>query len=110
MANEQTRLKWEDIRDILYTIHDTKNVYYNPPSSIQMKFPCFRFEMNNTDIKYADNVSYMRTKRWTITYISRDVEDIDPVIKEMLDAFKYCTQETQFKSDNLQHVVFNLYF
>ena len=108
MANGHER--WEDVRDILYTINNTKNVYYDPPTSIQMKFPCFRFNMNNTDVKFADNFAYLRTKRWTVTYITRDVEDIDPVVKGMLDTFKYCSQETQFKSDNLQHVVFNLYY
>ena len=105
MAN---KLKWEQIRDILYTI--TENVYYDPPTSIQMKFPCFRFTMNNTDSKYADNLSYLRTKRWAITFITRDVEELDDVINQMLIKFKYCTHETTFKADNLNHAVFNLYF
>lgn len=107
MANE---LKWEQIRDILYTINDTENVYYDPPTSIQMIFPCFRFAMNNTDQKFADNTSYIRTKRWAVTYITRDVEELDAIIEGMLNKFKYCTHETTFRADNLHHAVFNLYF
>lgn len=110
MANEQNRQRWEDLRDILYTIHNTENVYYDPPTSIQMKFPCFRFTMNNTNVTYADNFTYLRKPRWTVTYITRDVEDIEPLIKDMFDNFKYLVQETQFKAENLQHVVFNLYY
>lgn len=104
----EKQLKWEQIRDILFHICDT--VYYDPPTSIQMQYPCFRFTMNNTDSKYADNIHYINTKRWALTYITRDVEEIDMVIKKVLDAFKYCTHETTFKSDNLNNVVFNLYF
>ena len=104
----EKQLKWEQIRDILYTIRDT--VYYDPPTSIQMEYPCFRFVMNNTDSRYADNVHYINHKRWAITYITRDVEEIDQVIKEVLDKFKYSTHETTYKAENLVHVVFNLYF
>lgn len=107
MANE---LKWEQIRDILYTINNTEDVYYDPPSGIQMTYPCFRFVLNNTDQRFADNCSYLRKNRWAITYITRDVEDLDIVIKGMLDSFRYCTHETTFRADNLHQAVFNLYF
>ena len=59
MANE---LKWEDLRDQLYLIHDTENVYYDPPESIRMDFPCFRFELNNIDVKHADNKAYSKKR------------------------------------------------
>ena len=105
MANE---LKWEQIRDILYTIRET--VYFDPPTSVRMDYPCFRFVMNNTDSRYADNIHYMNHKRWAITYITRDVEDAEQVVKPVLNAFKYCTHETTYRAENLEHVVFNLYF
>jgi len=107
MANE---LKWEDLRDQLYLIHDTENVYYDPPESISMEYPCFRFELNNLDVKHADNKAYSKKLRWAVTYITRDVEEIEQVSDEMLEHFKYCNFDTSFRADNLEHAVFNLYF
>ncbi len=107
MANE---LKWEQLRDKLYLVNNTKNVYYNPPTSIRMEFPCFRFELNNLDVKHADNFAYSRKPRWAVTYITRDVEDVEKVAEQMLDIFQYCNFDTSFRSDNLEHAVFNLYF
>ncbi len=107
MANE---LKWEDLRAQLYLIHDTENVYYDPPESIRMDFPCFRFELNNFDVSHADNKAYSKKPRWAVTYITRDIEEIEQVAEEMLEHFKYCNFDTSFRADNLEHAVFNLYF
>lgn len=106
----EKELKWEQLRDQLYLVNNTKNVYYNPPSSIKMEFPCFRFEINNLDVKHADNKAYARKNRWAVTYISRSLEDIEKVQNEMLDIFQYCNFDTSFRADNLNHAVFNLYF
>lgn len=106
----EKQLKWEQLRDQLYLVNNTKNVYYNPPSSIRMNFPCFRFELNNIDVKHADNKAYARKPRWAVTYISRNLEDIEVVSKQMLDIFPYCNFDTSFRADNLEHAVFNLYF
>lgn len=109
MANEH-KYRWEELRDKLYLIHNTENVYYDPPNGITMEFPCFRFELNNYDIRNADNRAYTQKARWAITYITRDVEEIEDVAKEMLDNFKYCHFDTSYRAENLQHAVFNLYF
>ena len=107
MVNE---LKWEQLRDQLYLINNTENVYYNPPESIHMIFPCFRFVENNTYAMRADNKAYLKKTRWVITYISTDEECVEKIRDEMLEHFMMCEHETVFKADNLIHLVFNLYF
>ena len=109
MANEH-KYRWEELRDKLYLVHNTENVYYDPPTGITMEFPCFRFELNNYDIRRADNKAYAMKPRWAVTYITRDIEEIEDVAKEMLDIFQYCNFDTSYRADNLQHAVFNLYF
>lgn len=108
MVNEL--LKWEELRDKLYLVNNTKNVYYDPPESIRMEYPCFRFELNNIDVRHADNYAYARKPRWSVTYITRDVEEIEEVSRQMLDIFQYCNFDTSYRADNLQHSVYNLYF
>ena len=109
MANEH-KYRWEELRDKLYLVHNTENVYYDPPTGITMEFPCFRFELNNYDIRRADNRAYTQKARWAVTYITRDIEEVEDVAKEMLDIFQYCNFDTSYRADNLQHAVFNLYF
>lgn len=110
MANELNRYRWEDVRDKLYLVNNTQNVYYDPPDSIRMEYPCFRFESNNYNVTHADNKAYIKKPRWTVTYITRDVEEIETIADQMLDIFQYCNFDTSFRSDNLEHAVFNLYF
>ena len=107
MANT---LKWENLRDELYSLDITENVYYNPPTSVRMNFPCFRFVENNTYSIRADNKAYNNTRRWVITYITTDEEAVEMVINKMLEHFMMCGNETIYKADNLVHIVFNLYF
>ena len=107
MANE---LKWERLRDELYSLDISNNVYYNPPTSIRMSYPCFRFAENNTYTIRADNVAYLNHRRWVITYITTDEEEVETVINRMLNHFMMCNNETVYKADNLIHIVFNLYF
>lgn len=107
MANT---LKWERLRDELYSIGMTEKVYYNPSTSIRMSYPCFRFNENNTYSIRADNKNYLNTRRWTIIYITSNEEEVEVVINKMLGYFSMCNNETVYKSDNLVHIVFNLYY
>ena len=102
---------WRELRDILQEIIGPDGyVYYNPETSIKLKYDCFILERNNTYSIRADNKPYQKTPRWTITHICRDARDIDILIDKMLETFMWCEHETSFKSNNLEHNVFNLYF
>lgn len=107
MANKS----WRDLRDILQEIIGPDGyVYYNPSTSIRLQYDCFIFSRNNTSTSRADNKAYRKTPRWTITYVCRDGRDTDILIDKMLETFKWCTHETCYKANNLEHNVFNLYF
>ena len=98
--------RW-DLHSKLQSIIDSEFVYFQPPESIKMKYPCIVYSLNKIDIKYADNKSYMYEKRYTVTIIDKNP---DSVIPDKMLIFPMCKQENFFTSDNLNHWVFDLYY
>lgn len=88
-------------------ILESKNVYYQPPANIKLKFPCIIFRKNRIKTIRADNGFYGRSDEYVITYISKTVDD--DVILKILE-LPMCTHDRRYTSDNLYHDVFTLYF
>lgn len=100
----RTRL---ELHDILKSIPGVKKVYYSPPASIFMEYPCIRYELSGIPIQHADNIPYFGCKRYTITVID---EDPDTVIPEYVLQLPYCSFDRPYVADGLNHFVFTLYF
>lgn len=83
------------------------NVYFQPPSTDEMKYPCIRYKLSEKDVKYANNIKYMNTKCYQITLID---EDPDSELPDKLEAFPLCQFDRFYPADDLNHWVFNLYF
>ena len=83
------------------------NVYFQPPSTDEMEYPCIRYTLSKEDVKYADNVKYMNTERYQVTLID---EDPDSELVAKLKAFPLCQFDRFYPADDLNHWVFNLYF
>lgn len=94
-----------ELHNILLGI--TNNVYFQPPPSLRMQYPCIVYERSGGDTKFADNNPYTFTKRYKITAITND-PDNDLVDK--LARLPRCVYDRPYIVDNLNHDVFNLYF
>lgn len=86
----------------------SKNVYYQPPESIKMSYPCIVYHLNDAMNIHADDINYNVKKRYTITYISSNPDN--DLVKRMLDTFQYCSFDRWYAADNLNHFVYDLYF
>jgi hypothetical protein len=84
-----------------------ENVYFQPPSNVQMQYPAIVYERDAADTMHADNVAYRFTKKYELKLISRNP---DESIFEALAAMPMCRHERFFVADNLNHDVFTLYF
>jgi hypothetical protein len=83
------------------------NVYFQPPSNIQLNYPCILYARSSADQKRADNQTYHLTQRYTVTVIDRDPDSLIPGKVALLPM---CSYERWFAADNLNHDVFNLFF
>lgn len=81
------------------------NVYYQPPTT--MKYPCVKYERDKIENKYANNLVYNQNDRYSITYMSRTIDD---KIIETLSKLPKCSYDRSFINDNIYHTVFNIYY
>ena len=96
-----------DLQDKLEELNENRYVYFQPPSNIQMNYPAIKYEIDRIDTKFADDSSYIRNKRYTITVISKNAKP--EIIDELLN-LPMCTFDRSYQSDNLNHFVFTIYW
>lgn len=85
----------------------SRNVYFQPPASIQMKYPAIVYERGTMDIKHADNNPYRHTKRYSVTVI---YSDADSELPDIIASLPSVSHSRHFKANNLYHDVFDIYF
>lgn len=95
--------------DILQAIEENArdHVYFQPPSTIRMKYPCIVYNLERMDINYADNLPYKNKKRYSVTVIDKNP---DSEIPEVVAKLPLVSSNRVFTNDNLYHYVFQLYF
>lgn len=82
-------------------------VYFQPNENVQMIYPCIVYKGDGGDSQHADNIPYVKKRRYMITVIDQDP---DSKISEKVSDLSLCTYERDYTSDNLNHFVYNIYF
>lgn len=100
--------KRTDLHKILVDILGSENVYYQPPASLQMKYDCIIYESNAAKTEFADNRPYFYKRRYKITRVYRNPDDIE--VTDAIAQLPTCTFNDHYVADNLYHDVFTLYF
>lgn len=85
----------------------SRNVYYQPPASIKMKYPAIRYSLKDFDVKYANNSSYLRKPCYEATLIDPNP---DSEFVELILNLPNCSFDRHYKADNLNHFVFTIYY
>lgn len=99
----------EELSKILHKILGSDYVYFDPPESKQIHYPCIIYQRSSGDTDFANNVGYRFTKRYQITVIAKD-PDVSARIMDKLAKLPMCTYDRHYTSDNLHHDIFNLYY
>ena len=95
------------LQETLVNILGSNNVYFQPPETIRLQYPCIIYERSDIDKKYADNRAYMRMVRYSLTLITRSPES--DLVKAILE-LPYCSYDRYYAADTLNHDVFTLYY
>jgi len=96
-----------DLQAILVSLLGSKNVYFQPPPTVQMSYPCIVYNRQDIRTEFADNEPYKHKKRYQVTVIDKDP---DSDIPDKVAALPMCSYDRFFTADNLNHDVFNLFF
>lgn len=100
----QSRL---DLHEELKRLLGSGNVYYQPPESEKIKYPAIIYSLNDIDNTYANNNVYRQDRSYLITVIDKRPDN--PVI-DKLSVYPYCSYEREYKTENLHHTVFELFW
>ena len=98
-----------ELHSKLVELLGSDHVYFQPPESIRMRYPCFVYEREGVDSDLADDKRYLKSVRYEITYITKN-PDTNEFIDKVLDSFRYISFTRHFISDNLNHEIFELYY
>jgi len=96
-----------DLQSILVDILGTNHVYFQPPPSIQMSYPCIVYKRDDESTDFADNKPYSMRRRYQVTVIDRDP---DTVITKKVAELPSCTYDRFYAADNLNHDVYKIFF
>ena len=96
-----------DLQIFLENLINSRNVYFQPPESVKMKYPSIVYELDNINNVHADNGIYSSYKRYSVTVIDQDPDS--PLIG-MVAKLPTCQFNRYYTSDNLNHWDFSLYF
>lgn len=94
-----------DLQAILEEITD--HVYFQPPTNVQLQYPCIVYSRDDEKSVYAGDGLYKNTKRYKVTVIAMNPDSELPDSVRMLPL---CAFDRHYVGDNLNHDVFNLYF
>lgn len=81
----------------------SRNVYFQPPPSFKMKYPCIVYSRVRINTDFADNNPYKLDNVYQITYIDSDP---DSEIPTKLAQRHQCVYERDYKVNELYHNVF----
>ena len=96
-----------ELHEILVNILGSRNVYFQPPANVKMKFPAIEYHLSRFDTKRASNKLYAYRAAYDITLIELSA-DSDKV-KALLE-LPLCSFDREFISDNLYHTIFTIYY
>lgn len=94
-----------ELQNLLESILGSRNVYYQPPESIKIKYPAIIYSRNNIDNNFADDIVYMQNHTYQIIVIDANP---DSEIINKISKLPMCRYNRHYTSDNLNHDVFIL--
>lgn len=101
------KTRQEMLQTKLEEILGSENVYFQPPESIKMKYPCIIYQLQSYDLRYADNIVYKKKRRWRLTVVDKDPQS--EIVDKIVD-LPYCYFDRFFTKDGLNHWSLSLYF
>lgn len=96
-----------ELQNILEGILGSNHVYFQPPSTFQMLYPCIVYERSGITTMFANNLPYFHAKKYKVTVIDFNP---DSPIPDAISELPRCRFSTSFKADDLNHDVFTLIF
>ena len=100
-----SRLK---LHEELCAVLGTNSVYFQPPASVKMSYPCIRYSKAGISHTRADNGIYKNTNKYEVIVIDRNPDS--NIHERILEHFEMCSYDRGYVADNLNHFTLTLYY
>lgn len=97
----------QDLQSQFEEILGSTNVYFQPPETMKLKYPCIIYSLADIYTRNADDRHYSMQKVYNITVISRDP---DNNIAESIMELPRARFDRRYVADNLHHDILTLYY
>ncbi len=97
----------QDLQSRFEEILGSTNVYFQPPESIKLKYPCIIYSLADIYTRNADDKHYTMQKVYNISVISRDP---DNTIAQSIMGFPKTIFDRRYVADNLYHDILTMYY
>jgi hypothetical protein len=85
----------------------SESVYFQPPESIKLTYPCIIYQRSFIRTDYANNDPYSLKKEYTVTVIERDP---DSTLPDQIAVLHTARHDRYYTADMLHHNVFTLFY
>lgn len=85
----------------------TPNVYFQPPSSVKLTYPCIIYHKVEYSGEHANNRLYLGNQAYQVTVIDTDPDSIIPM--GLLNSSPMSSITSNFVLDNLNHTILTIY-
>lgn len=96
-----------ELQAILIDLLGSENVYFQPPPTVQMQYPCIVYKRDDEETEFANDKPYKSLRRYLLTYIDQDP---DSNVLAEIAMLPMCVYDRNFTADNLNHDVYKLFF
>lgn len=97
-----------ELQEELEKILGSENVYFQPPESLKLKYPCVVYSRSTPDKHNANDRMYMSTNRYEGTVIDHNPDS--DIADKIVAHFPMCSIDRFYTSNNLNHTTFTLYY
>lgn len=96
-----------NLHELLCKTLGSRQVYFQPPESVKMKYPAIVYSRNRIDNEHANDGVYIQSPSYSITVIDKNP---DSDIVERVSRLPRCRFDRHYTADNLNHDAFTIYY
>lgn len=97
-----------DLQMELEELMEGNMVKFQPPPKYQLTYPCIVYNLDSGVTRFAGNMPYTFTRRYSVTLIDRNPDS--RFIEKLAMAFPMITMDRVFSTQGLHHYVYTLYY
>lgn len=99
------KMKRLELHSKLLEILGTSAVYFQPPETVKLEYPCIIYRLNYENGKHANDEPYIMHFMYSVTLITKDP---DSELVEKMASIQGVNFDRYYTADNLHHYTYQV--